>query len=299
MSYKHCLEKTKKRKDLSLCPRGYCTAKHKFDVYPSAYANGYASQVCNGSKPDIEGNKKNDYSETKSTESNLSRWFKEDWVNVCERTPDGKFKPCGRANADLDPSDYPYCRPMNKLSGTTVKTVGELSSDQLKKMCRKKRSVKPGINGKPSRVFVADLLIQNPDTGRLVKVNGRVGKQQTGAGSDEFLPNMALVEKYNIHKNKQGSATYKGKDVVLYAPELSDKGKKKLIVYVKDPETDSIEVVHFGHRDYEDYTIHRNSDRKNNYCARSAGITCKGNECDITSPNYWSRMALWNCSGGN
>jgi len=31
-----------------LCPRGKAAAKRKFDVYPSAYANMYASAVCKG-----------------------------------------------------------------------------------------------------------------------------------------------------------------------------------------------------------------------------------------------------------
>jgi len=31
-----------------LCPKGKAAAKKKFDVYPSAYANMYASAVCSG-----------------------------------------------------------------------------------------------------------------------------------------------------------------------------------------------------------------------------------------------------------
>ena len=31
-----------------LCPRGKAAAKAKFKVYPSAYANMYASAVCSG-----------------------------------------------------------------------------------------------------------------------------------------------------------------------------------------------------------------------------------------------------------
>jgi hypothetical protein len=31
-----------------LCARGKAAAKRKFDVYPSAYANMYASAVCSG-----------------------------------------------------------------------------------------------------------------------------------------------------------------------------------------------------------------------------------------------------------
>ena len=42
--YQKCIKDAERRKargKLKLCPRGYCTAKHKFDVYPSAYANAW------------------------------------------------------------------------------------------------------------------------------------------------------------------------------------------------------------------------------------------------------------------
>ena len=41
-----------------LCPAGKAAAKKKFDVYPSAYANGYAVQVCQGKIKGLDGNKK-------------------------------------------------------------------------------------------------------------------------------------------------------------------------------------------------------------------------------------------------
>jgi hypothetical protein len=50
--------KKKKKKDTTLCSRGISAAKAKYDVYPSAYANGYAVQVCKGDMPDLSGNKK-------------------------------------------------------------------------------------------------------------------------------------------------------------------------------------------------------------------------------------------------
>ena len=38
----------KDRGKSTLCPRGKAAAKRKFKVYPSAYANMYASAVCSG-----------------------------------------------------------------------------------------------------------------------------------------------------------------------------------------------------------------------------------------------------------
>lgn len=48
----------KKKKDTTLCKRGITAAKAKYEVYPSAYANGYAVQVCKGKMPDVNGNKR-------------------------------------------------------------------------------------------------------------------------------------------------------------------------------------------------------------------------------------------------
>jgi hypothetical protein len=48
----------KKKPGTKLCARGKAAAKSKFKVYPSAYANGYAVQVCKGTKPGLDGNKK-------------------------------------------------------------------------------------------------------------------------------------------------------------------------------------------------------------------------------------------------
>jgi hypothetical protein len=44
-----------------LCPRGKAAAKAKFKVYPSAYANAYASKICAGKIKDPSGVKKKDF----------------------------------------------------------------------------------------------------------------------------------------------------------------------------------------------------------------------------------------------
>jgi hypothetical protein len=46
-----------KKTGTKLCARGKAAAKSKFKVYPSAYANGYAVQVCKGTKPGLDGKK--------------------------------------------------------------------------------------------------------------------------------------------------------------------------------------------------------------------------------------------------
>tara|TARA_R110001592_G_scaffold154396_1_gene383339 strand:+ start:782 stop:988 length:207 start_codon:yes stop_codon:yes gene_type:complete len=44
-----------------LCARGKSAAKRKFKVYPSAYANAYASKICAGKAKDPSGVKRKDW----------------------------------------------------------------------------------------------------------------------------------------------------------------------------------------------------------------------------------------------
>ena len=48
----------KKKAGTKVCARGKAAAESKYDVYPSAYANGYAVQVCKGTMPGLDGKKK-------------------------------------------------------------------------------------------------------------------------------------------------------------------------------------------------------------------------------------------------
>ena len=49
-----------------LCPRGNAAAKRKFKVYPSAYANAYASKICAGKIKDPSGLKRKDFRGSKA-----------------------------------------------------------------------------------------------------------------------------------------------------------------------------------------------------------------------------------------
>lgn len=48
-------KKNRKKTGTPLCARGISSAKAKYDVYPSAYANGHAVQVCKGSIKGLDG----------------------------------------------------------------------------------------------------------------------------------------------------------------------------------------------------------------------------------------------------
>jgi hypothetical protein len=47
----------RKKAGTKLCARGKAAAKAKYDVFPSAYANGFAVQVCKGTKAGLDGKK--------------------------------------------------------------------------------------------------------------------------------------------------------------------------------------------------------------------------------------------------
>ena len=48
----------KKKTGTKLCARGKASAKAKYDVYPSAYSNGHAVQVCKGKIKGLDGKKR-------------------------------------------------------------------------------------------------------------------------------------------------------------------------------------------------------------------------------------------------
>lgn len=54
-----------------LCSRGKSAAKRKFAVYPSAYANAYASKICAGKIKDPSGKKRKDWGPKKAAKGTI------------------------------------------------------------------------------------------------------------------------------------------------------------------------------------------------------------------------------------
>ena len=66
-----------------LCPRGKAAAKRKFKVYPSAYANAYASKICAGKIKDPSGVKRKDFRGPKpAMKGGMMKYAKGDQVKV-------------------------------------------------------------------------------------------------------------------------------------------------------------------------------------------------------------------------
>ena len=64
----------------------------------------------------------------------LTRWFKENWVDV------KTGKPCGRSKGEK--RGYPACRPKKRVSSKTPKTVGEMTTAEKARFKREKTSSK-------------------------------------------------------------------------------------------------------------------------------------------------------------
>jgi hypothetical protein len=145
-----------------LWSRAKAAAKSKYKVYPSAYANGFASKWYKergGGWRTVKKKSANESEETneasspaqqaaiainmkkkgikpKNVNEDLRNWFKEKWVDV-SRKVDGKHPPCGRK--DADGKSYPKCRPSKKVSSETPKVASSYDKDEKKAMTQQKR----------------------------------------------------------------------------------------------------------------------------------------------------------------
>lgn len=81
----------------------------------------------------------------------------------------------------------------------------------------------------------------------------------------------------------------------LYKPFKSKAKNKKFSVYVmKDGKK---KLIHFGDTRYEDFTQHKDKERRKSYLKRAKGIKNKKGELtykDKNTANYWSVKLLWN-----
>ena len=74
----------------------------------------------------------------------LTKWFKEDWVDIGSPKKGGGYKKCGRSKTQGSKRKYPKCVPAAKAASMT--------ESQKKSAVRRKRSKKQGVGGKPTNV---------------------------------------------------------------------------------------------------------------------------------------------------
>ena len=74
----------------------------------------------------------------------LTKWFKEDWVDIGSPKKGGGFNKCGRSKTKGSKRKYPKCVPAAKAASMT--------KAQKKSAVRRKRAKKQGVGGKPTNV---------------------------------------------------------------------------------------------------------------------------------------------------
>ena len=128
-----------------LCPRGKAAAKRKFRVYPSAYANAYASKICAGKIKDPSGVKRKDFRGSKAeggrigykdgTKNKKKKIFKRDGVEF-----DKPLGPKGTFNTGNPPKRYEVAGggKIGGKSGRGPKPEPRSSEERIK-------SLKPGV----------------------------------------------------------------------------------------------------------------------------------------------------------
>lgn len=94
---------------------------------------------------------------------------------------------------------------------------------------------------------------------------------------------------------KKASIEYRGTTFPGYNKPVPSnrKGKKKMVLVKRG---DKVKLVHFGQKGYQDFTQHKDPERRKNYLARSGGIRGKGGKLTANDPfsaNYWARKELW------
>ena len=74
----------------------------------------------------------------------LTRWFKENWVDISRPKKKGRYQPCGRKTARTKRGGYPKCVP--------ARVAARMSAAEKRSAVRRKRAKAQGIGGKPTYV---------------------------------------------------------------------------------------------------------------------------------------------------
>ena len=100
-----------------------------------------------------------------------------------------------------------------------------------------------------------------------------------------------MEDKYILVGEEFDKLIDKAKDLGAESLDYSPRKNNKYMVTLP-----SGKKVHFGSPKYEDYTIHKDKERRDKYLSRATKIKNKNGELTYTNPessNYWSIHLLW------
>ena len=193
-----------------LCPRGKAAAKRKFKVYPSAYANAYASKICAGKIKDPSGVKRKDFRGPKPAakgammtaggESAMGRIQKAKMIKAKrgKLTFDEKFKMQEKGLTD---------KKTGKLIPAHERALKDLKTSELKKMTKTGRNPRlgPGKGFPESKLEARSFLERRGITDRALKAAKatRIGKIAAGVAGAALLGKAALEKMYEKRTGKK------------------------------------------------------------------------------------------------
>ena len=107
----------------------------------------------------------------------------------------------------------------------------------------------------------------------------------------DFIADDSIQEKYVLKKAEFKKLIKNAKNLGAESLDYSPRKNNKYMVKLPGGKK-----VHFGSPKYEDYTVHKDKERRDKYRARAMKIKNKKGELTYTNPessNYWSVHLLW------
>jgi len=131
----------------------------------------------------------------------LSRWFKENWVDISRPKKGGGYEPCGRGDADK--GQYPKCVPASRAAS--------MSEEQIRSAVNRKRRAE----NKQSRQGKKPIMVSTIKKSKNVPANPKLYASVKAAAKAKFdvypsaYANGWLVQEYKRRGGKYKSVTSK------------------------------------------------------------------------------------------
>jgi hypothetical protein len=185
-----------------LCARGKAAAKRKFKVYPSAYANAYASKICAGKIKDPSGTKRKDWEPKKAFLGGLFKKKDEKKKEIQKEENIFKKRKQDQKTKQQRLEELKKEMGMSKGGGADMST-----------MKNKKKKPAPG-GGRERHEYLKN--IQNPISeygpkGKLKYTGAKVGMNVTAGGESAMgrLQKSGMLKAYTGRAVRQPTETNK------------------------------------------------------------------------------------------
>ena len=197
-----------------LCPRGKAAAKRKFKVYPSAYANAYASKICAGKIKDPSGTKRKDWGPKKAKVGMA--------VNAGSQSGMGRLQKSGLKLSKGGGSDF-------ETSATRIKPYGKTHKVKIERL-KSRKKVKNLPIGPP---LSGDKGMQQPFSKYDEKMYTKPKKKMMSGGFGIFGKKKKEEEKKSVQEE---NANKKKKRLEELRKEIgAKKGKMMIMIAIGKP----------------------------------------------------------------